>query len=53
MPKPITIPPNVYFMIGDNRGLSNDSRFWGPVPRDSIIGEAFLTYWPPDRIGFV
>jgi signal peptidase I len=39
-------------MMGDNLGLSDDSRFWGPVPRDSIIGEAFLTYWPPDRIGF-
>jgi signal peptidase I len=51
MPKPITIPPNDYFMMGDNRGMSDDSRFWGPVPRSWIIGEAFLTYWPPDRIG--
>ncbi len=51
MPKPITIPPNEYFMMGDNRGLSDDSRFWGPVPRSWIIGEAFFTYWPPDRIG--
>jgi signal peptidase I len=51
MPKPITIPPDMYFMMGDNRGASDDSRFWGPVPRDWIIGEAFATYWPPDRIG--
>jgi signal peptidase I len=51
--KPITIPSNDYFMMGDNRGKSDDSRFWGPVPRDWIIGEAFLTYWPPDRIGFL
>jgi signal peptidase I len=51
MPKEITIPADHYFMMGDNRGASDDSRFWGPVPRDWIIGEAFATYWPPDRIG--
>jgi signal peptidase I len=50
-PQTITIPPNDYFMMGDNRSHSDDSRFWGPVPRDWIIGEAFFTYWPPDRIG--
>jgi signal peptidase I len=50
-PKTITIPPDHYFMMGDNRGASQDSRFWGPVPRDWIIGEAFATYWPPNRIG--
>ena len=51
MPKQITIPPDMYFMMGDNRGASDDSRFWGPVPKEWIIGEAFATYWPPDRIG--
>jgi signal peptidase I len=51
LPKEITIPADHYFMMGDNRGASDDSRFWGPVPRDWIIGEAFATYWPPDRIG--
>jgi len=49
----ITIPPDHYFMMGDNRGASDDSRFWGPVPRDQIIGQAFFTYWPPDRIGLL
>jgi signal peptidase I len=52
LPEEITIPPDHYFMMGDNRGTSDDSRFWGPVPRDWIIGQAFFTYWPPDRIGF-
>jgi signal peptidase I len=51
LPRSITIPPDHYFMMGDNRGASDDSRFWGPVPRDWIIGEAFATYWPPDRVG--
>ena len=40
-PKQITIPADHYFMMGDNRGASDDSRFWGPVPRDWIIGGAF------------
>jgi signal peptidase I len=51
LPRAITIPADHYFMMGDNRGYSDDSRFWGPVPRSWIIGEAFFTYWPPDRIG--
>jgi signal peptidase I len=50
---PIRIPPDHWFMMGDNRGESDDSRFWGPVPRDSIIGGAFATYWPPNRIGLL
>jgi signal peptidase I len=51
LPKEITIPPDHYFMMGDNRGASQDSRFWGPVPREWIIGQAFGTYWPPQKIG--
>jgi signal peptidase I len=52
-PGTITIPRGDYYMLGDNRPDSEDSRFWGPVPKSWIIGEAFLTYWPPDRIGFL
>jgi signal peptidase I len=51
LPKTIKIPPGYFFMMGDNRGESDDSRYWGPVPKSWIIGEAFATYWPPDRIG--
>jgi signal peptidase I len=51
LPKAIKIPPGMFFMMGDNRGASDDSRYWGPVPKSWIIGEAFATYWPPDRIG--
>jgi signal peptidase I len=52
-PQTITVPRGDYYMMGDNRPDSEDSRFWGPVPRTWIIGKAFLTYWPPDRIGFL
>jgi signal peptidase I len=46
------IPPGDYFMMGDNRSQSCDSRSWGPVPRSKLIGTVFFVYWPPDRIGF-
>ncbi|MDQ6815980.1 MAG: S26 family signal peptidase [Actinomycetota bacterium] len=53
MPTPIVFPPGDYFMMGDNRGSSVDSRFGGPVPSKRIIGFAFFTHWPPGRFGFL
>jgi len=50
-PRPIKIPPGHFFMMGDNRGQSADSREWGPVPKKWIVGHAFFTYWPPGRWG--
>ncbi len=47
----IKVPKGEYYMMGDNRGDSDDSRYWGPVPQADIIGEAFFTYWPIKRIG--
>ncbi|MDQ3588090.1 MAG: signal peptidase I [Actinomycetota bacterium] len=51
LPREVEIPRGYYFMMGDNRGASLDSRAWGPVPKDWIIGQAFGTYWPPGKIG--
>ena len=52
-PEPIRIPAGHWFMMGDNRECSEDSRFWGPVPEKWVIGDAFSTYWPPKRIGLL
>jgi signal peptidase I len=46
------VPEGEYFMVGDNRANSCDSRRWGAVPRSSLIGPVILTYWPPDRISY-
>jgi signal peptidase I len=46
------VPKDDYFMMGDNRSQSCDSRTWGSVPRNKLIGIVFFVYWPPDRIGF-
>jgi len=50
---PITVPRNEYFVLGDNRNNSEDSRFFGYVPRANIIGKAIFIYWPVQRVGFV
>jgi signal peptidase I len=47
---PTRIKPGRYFMMGDNRVQSCDSRDWGTVPRDQLIGKVFATYWPPNRL---
>jgi signal peptidase I len=47
---PIKIQSGHYFMMGDNRSASCDSRAWGTVPKKDLIGKVFATYWPPSRI---
>jgi signal peptidase I len=46
------VAPDHYFLLGDNRIHSCDSRTWGTVPRSSLIGPVMLTYWPPSRLSF-
>ena len=50
-PNAITVSKDSVFLMGDNRGHSEDSRFWGPVPTSWVIGRAFAVYWPPNRAG--
>lgn len=51
--EPYRVPPGSYFMMGDNRIDSGDSRDFGPVARGQLVGHAFARYWPPGRIGGV
>ncbi len=47
--EPIPIPADNYFVLGDNSANSRDSRYWGFVPRENLLGRAFVIYWPPNR----
>jgi hypothetical protein len=49
--RPYCVPAGRYFVMGDNRTDSDDSRYWGTVPQSAIIGQASFTYWPLGRIG--
>ena len=50
---PLQVPPGSYYVLGDNRRASTDSRAWGFVPEERIIGRAWLSYWPSDRLDFL
>ncbi len=49
----VTVPPLHVYVLGDNRDHSNDSRSFGPIPLDNIVGRAWVSYWPPEEMGMV
>jgi signal peptidase I len=50
---PIVVTPDHYYVLGDHRNQSNDSRMWGLVPRDNIYGKAVFRYWPVNKMGAI
>lgn len=50
---PYTVPEGKYYMMGDNRNDSTDSRYWGSLPRERVVGKAFFRFWPFNRIGII
>jgi signal peptidase I len=50
---PVQIPRDEYFVLGDHRSSSNDSRMWGLVPRNYIYGKAVFVFWPPAHVGTI
>jgi len=49
----VTVPAGDYYMMGDNRSISCDSRYWGPLPSNLVVGEAVMKFWPFSHFGFL